>query len=445
MMAVITMLFSITLINLSMIALSHAFISLPTSSLLSSTYHHLVSGKSHSTPATPRHKELNKRSSFAIMMSNNKNPATNTTPPSSKIETATLHQNDRGRAEARQMVSETLCPPNEERDRDIAGIEAYANTNNDGSGDAAAAGRGGRGVEVITNDDPRGEYTYGEFPFESFDMLVDRALDYVSLPRLGKDDDDTNDQRLMEEEEGYYASNHHRHRQYGTMVDLGSGCGRLVFYAALTRGGGGGETEKATATTTPAASCCWNVHGVEIGTQLHSLAINSLQRGIDRGWFESTDNDNDISEESVDDGSSSSSPTMAFHNGNALLVEDPYFTPPKSSNSNNNSSNRDSHKTPDEAEPYKPIQSLLANTNLLFAYSTVYETNKIQPFHPELGAMILAPKWSQTLSQLCQNGCVAVTTDRALDPKDGWRLVDRMEVENPSVWGSVGYISVLDK
>jgi hypothetical protein len=32
-----------------------------------------------------------------------------------------------------------------------------------------------------------------------------------------------------------------------------------------------------------------------------------------------------------------------------------------------------------------------------------------------------------------------------LDPNDGWKLVDRIEVENPSVWGSVGYISVLEK
>ena len=59
--------------------------------------------------------------------------------------------------------------------------------------------------------------------------------------------------------------------------------------------------------------------------------------------------------------------------------------------------------------------------------------------------MILSPKWSKTLASTCHNRCVGVTTDRALNPDDGWILVDRMDVENPSVWGSTGYISVLEK
>ena len=58
---------------------------------------------------------------------------------------------------------------------------------------------------------------------------------------------------------------------------------------------------------------------------------------------------------------------------------------------------------------------------------------------------MLSPKWSETLALLCPDGCVAVTTDRALDPENGWRLLDRMDGENPSVWGSVGYISKLEK
>jgi hypothetical protein len=82
----------------------------------------------------------------------------------------------------------------------------------------------------------------------------------------------------------------------------------------------------------------------------------------------------------------------------------------------------------------------------LFAYSTVWETSR---FDPVLGALILSSKWSNTLASACSNGCVAITTDCALDPNDGWKLVevDRIEVENPSVWGSVSvsYISVLEK
>ena len=59
--------------------------------------------------------------------------------------------------------------------------------------------------------------------------------------------------------------------------------------------------------------------------------------------------------------------------------------------------------------------------------------------------MILSSKWSSTLASTCPEGCVAITTDRALDPDYGWKLLDRMEVENPSVWGSVGYISMLEE
>ncbi len=42
-------------------------------------------------------------------------------------------------------------------------------------------------------------------------------------------------------------------------------------------------------------------------------------------------------------------------------------------------------------------------------------------------------------------GYVAITTNRALDSKDGWKLLNKIEVENPCIWGSMGYISNLEK
>lgn len=283
------------------------------------------------------------------------------------------------------MVTDLLCPPNEERDRNLAGMEAYSSSN----------GGDGGGSRAITNDDPRSEYTYGEFPLDSFDILVDRALDFVDAGE-GEDDGDAI-----------------------TMVDLGSGCGRICFYAALSRGR---ERESAAS---------WDVHGVEIGTKLHSLAVKSLQRGIDEGlWCQSTE---DIDEdEEGDNASSGSSCQISFHNGNALPVQDPYFT-------RTTGSQEQQQRTDVE------IQSLLSRTDLIFAYSTVWETDSLNPFNPDLQAMVLSSKWSSTLAESCKSGCVAVTTDRALNPDDGWRLLDRIDVDNPSVWGSVGYISVLEK
>lgn len=266
------------------------------------------------------------------------------------------------RQTAQQVVTNTLCPPNEERSRNNAGMEAFGEDRNS---------------KVITNDDPRNEYTYGEFPFDSFDLLVDRAIEYVDTDQQQHGEDSTN----------------------RNMLDLGSGCGRLVLYAGLTNRSG------------------WDITGIEIGKQLHSLAVNSLQRGINE----------DLLKPAIahDASTANSNSKISFYNGNALGGEDPYFQ--------------------DTASDDETIQSILSEASLLFAYSTVWETDSSQPFNPELQAMVLSSKWSKSLAAVCQNGVVAVTTDRVLNPEDGWKLLDRMDVDNPSVWGSVGYISVLQK
>ena len=295
--------------------------------------------------------------SDAFMQPHRKQPHTSSVCMSSttdQINQATLANKDIDRATAQQIVNNILCPPNEERSRNNAGMEAFGQD---------------RHSKVITNDDPRNEYTYGEFPFDSFDLLVDLAaghLDEITPTRKKK------------------------------MIDVGSGCGRLALYAGLTRSD-------------------WDVTGIEIGQQLHSLAVRSLQRGIKEDLFQT-----------IDDTASEDESVISFFNANVLPEEtNPYFQNPQSDNDS--------------------VRSVLSEANILFAYSTVWETDAAQSFHPELGAMVLSSKWSETLATTCQNGVVAVTTDRVLNPVHGWKLLDRMDVDNPSVWGSVGYISVLQK
>lgn len=274
---------------------------------------------------------------------------------------ATLANKDNtiDRPTAQQIVNNILCPPNEERSRTNAGMEAFGSDTNS---------------QVITNDDPRNEYTYGEFPFDSFDLLIDLAASHVV-------DEETTTTTTTRKQ----------------MIDVGSGCGRLPLYAGLTRSD-------------------WDVTGIEIGHQLHSLAVGSLQRGINEDLFRPIIDDTTAS---VDEAQ------ISFYNGNVLPGIDPYFQNTQSDNDT--------------------VQSILSQANLLFAYSTAWETDSDQSFNPELGAMVLSSKWSQTLASTCQNGVVAVTTDRVLNPEHGWKLLDRMDVDNPSVWGSVGYISVLEK
>lgn len=348
------------------------------------------------------------------------------------------HDDDGGttrRSNARDAVDRVLCPPDERIERDDAGMEAYDDVE---VGSVLGDNRRRSAKVAMTNDDPRGEYTYGEFPFDSFDALVDRALMYVdAIGYVGDVDVDKNEIDECENDRRTGDSGR-RH----IMVDLGSGCGRLVLYAALTRG-----MSKSTKSD-------WDVHGIEIGTRLHSLAVRSLRRGVDNGWFKYVDNTMNDTDNAVDgdnkfDGCGGR--IISFHNGNALSMEDPYFANNRTSSStssdhsDDNRSSLSSSSPPTYSSTFDSIRSLLSHTDLIFAYSTVWETSKIRPYDTNLCAMVLSSKWSRTLASTCKEGCIAITTDRVLDPEDGWKLLDRMEVDNPSLWGSVGYISVLEK
>ena len=41
---------------------------------------------------------------------------------------------------------------------------------------------------------------------------------------------------------------------------------------------------------------------------------------------------------------------------------------------------------------------------------------------------------------MCRPGTIVVTTDRALDSKWGWRLMEQMDMNNPEVLESTGFI-----
>jgi hypothetical protein len=215
-------------------------------------------------------------------------------------------------------------------------------------GNRIGLGRDAQGIDafsgVITPDDPRLTKTYGEFPLSSLDQLLDLGLQYLD----GRD--------------------------RTTMLDLGSGCGRLVVYSALTRG---------------TVQHPWTIHGIEISNLLHEQAICTLSAGLEAGWFS--------------EGEGTTNGNISFHCGAA-----------------------DDNRI------------VLGEADLVFAYSTVFSSSS---FSPELGAMVLDKEWSE-LFKYCRVGSVAITTDRALDPAHGWELVDRLDVENPEVFGSTGYIHV---
>lgn len=200
---------------------------------------------------------------------------------------------------------------------------------------------------LLEASDPRTFLSYGEFPLGSFDCLLEEAEKY-----------------------------HSRHPN--VLVDLGSGTGRLVLYAALCGHQG---------------SCKWGkVHGVEIGKGPHDVALQTLEKGINEGYFQAKGLENDTS-------------SVHFHHG-----------------------------------PAQDYNSIFSEADIVFSYSTVFES---KGFNVDLGAMVLADEWSSWLSEVCRPGCVIVTTDRALNPEHGWELKSTLDVDNPALLGSTGYISIL--
>ena len=255
-------------------------------------------------------------------------------------------------------------------------------------GERIGSGRDAQGVsnQAVNADDPRLTLTYGEFPTHSMDALLDCALERYS--RNQNNNDNPNQKPFH-------------------MIDLGSGCGRLVLYAALSR---------------PS----WTVSGIEISDILHRQAQDAVNRGIQHGLFQTST----VPAETDSTRSSTS--------GVASGLE----TQQQQQQQQHASPSSDSSSAPLRLllGPADAFPHVLSDADIIFAYSTVWATSG---FSPELGAMVMDRYWSELLAQSCRKGCIVVTTDRALDPRDGWILLDRMDVDNREVFGSTGFIQVL--
>jgi hypothetical protein len=240
-------------------------------------------------------------------------------------------------------------------------------------------------VGIMFSDDPRLARTYAEFPLKSLDILLDEAVRHLPTETI-----DSNDAGAAV-----------------NMVDIGSGLGRIVLYSALTRGTNeAGKNHSNNDGNNNNNNPSWNVRGIEISSSLHNRALEFVQTGVEREIFE----ENTIEKNNGDDRRSfGSRNSLSFQCGSAI----------------------------DESG-----RSLLEDAHLVFAYSTAF---KATGFDPGVGALILdTEEWSLPLSEACSDGCVVITTDRALNPDLGWRVVERLEVPNPEVLGTTGYIHVLE-
>ena len=205
------------------------------------------------------------------------------------------------------------------------------------------------GKFLMHAQDPRLFQTYGEFPLDSLDRLLDRALELC-----------TKEESLLSK----------THATPLTVVDLGSGCGRLALYMALTRPH-------------------WDVHGMELSLDLHREALDAQERAIQGGWLQ----------KQGDGFNNTTTSSLCLHHGAACEFPD-----------------------------------LLQQADLIFCYSTAFESSG---FSQETSSMLLSNDWNELVSSHCADSIV-ITTDKSLDSR--WKILDRMDVPNPEVWESTGFI-----
>jgi hypothetical protein len=260
------------------------------------------------------------------------------------------------RHEASKIMGETILPQADYGSRLAVGGDAL------GLNDQA----GGAVVVAVSAQDPRLAFTYGEFPLKSLDALLDRAETYCGSnqdTRKGQYVDPTRRRRLR-------------------FVDVGSGCGRLCLYVALTRPN-------------------WDVSGIECAPLLHEQAVLATERAIKAGYMRA------LEEDPARPSYGDSTPSSGVHFHCAMAGD---------------------------------ATSVLNEADIVFAYSTTWESSG---FSTTTSSMLLSEPWQQLFTAGCLPGCVVITTDRSLDASTTvatWSMLEQVNVDNPEVGGSAGYI-----
>ena len=225
---------------------------------------------------------------------------------------------------------------------------------------------------LLTSWNIRLAKTYHEFPLDSMDQLLNLAIEEYQLKNNGQKPE--------------------------TLIDLGSGFGRLVLHAAINHNHDDDDDDSSSSSL----NHLWSqVHGIEISSELYEYALKTLERGIHMNCLESHDRDDGGATTTTTRGKTTQ---VYFHEG-----------------------------------PANEFRTILASADIIFCYSTVFDSDG---FNVDMKAMILDEEWSLMLANACEEGTVVVTTDRALNPLHGWQLKQSLDVDNPALFGSTGFVSV---
>jgi hypothetical protein len=336
---------------------------------------------------------------------------------SSSLYTVTKKGACRSRSEAAHLIDTVLLRSDYRGQRLQLTSTLSTTTTHNGDESASVSATVVAGMAVAGND-PRLFDTYGEFPLTSLDILLDRALELwtttmTTVPTVSED-----------------AGLQSAAQQRCTVIDLGSGCGRLALYLALSRScsrddngdssNGGGDP-----------NTTWNVHGIEQSTALHQEALRAADLASDLGHFQKH-----------------LSAARSRYDATATILD--AYTPEMSISSNNNKLLYTRDETCLELHLGSAADSisLLQQADIIFCYSTAFASSG---FSPDASALILGQEWNDWLVAAAADNrsrsnrpCLVITTDKALDPRFGWKILDRITVPNPEVWESTGYIHQLD-
>jgi len=235
--------------------------------------------------------------------------------------------------------------------------------------------------EAVHGQDPILFETYGEFPLPSLDVLLDRAEE---LLQLREQEQELRNGALSSLPDALQKDHGSRRR---TIVDVGSGCGRLALYMALSRPN-------------------WDVYGVEISPVFHQEAVEAVHRAVKQGCLQIISEEEDDDNSNDTDGSVSTN-TATTHSRLVL-----------------------------HCGPAQEYTSILQKADIIFCYSTAFES---AGFSEESAALLLGNDWNVLFADTSTD-CLCITTDKALSPNHGWRILDRIDVPNPEVLESTGYI-----
>ena len=255
--------------------------------------------------------------------------------------------------------------------------------------------------DVIDSNMDMDSSTYGEFTLSSLDILLDRmAQEIIPVNENVAECSDT-------------GVRHQQQRQRPLkIIDIGSGCGRLVLYMAIAQQRLQQHYD----------------HIVVVGIEQSKALFDESIRATERLLLLQCNDEN----KSIDD---SNAPVVQNEKDDTVPVC---------------AKNTEIRLYCGAAAEY---MNEIHSADIVICYSTAFSSGN---FLPSLSALLLSDEWNTILTpssssshpheQTSSKLLYCVTMDKALDPSRGWTMIDRINVPNPEIGvDSMAFLQQIDR